>query len=767
MPDDVPHHEREGGLPEPEHVVPVASDVEPLAPGLVDGRDLSPFHRCRRAAQQACLKRVRDVSLALVAHRVVERVREPRRDLVRKRDRHPELGAFREAERQRPEEAPTDMERSDGAPSCRERPLGLPADEGGLTCLGYVPCELVEPAHPRVRVAHASGGQEPELAVVVEAVDADELETVAHEMRCCGVSAVLEPHDAIERRREPGEHLLPESRCLRLLVEQRAAEGDPDLRGERDENVAAVARQPALGRGRHRQRAADHAARFDGECAVRPPATVLQDTRKRGESLLELGRIANHGATQPDGFCDRSLDSERRHAVQRPRRSLDTEDRTQLQPVVLEREERAVVATPSAHDRDGHLGDVVDTDRTRELLGTLPERARLEACELRPARELRPLDRRAPLDLESREPSDDALALRDLGGERQDCCNDHGECELQVEHAVRGADIDRRPERVRLGRDAGGDERDKRTRHRHARGPDAERENDEHDDRDVDEREPASVEEDVRADDRNRRERGALGRPARGEAQPETEREDGPAHDEHRQPVTGPPLGREPQPAGAAEHVHERRRRDRRSHDGSGSDRRAEECGQMPLPAQVDASHEPEQERCSDERLGEVREDEPGRPADARPTTEVENHLGGRRGGEDEGPPAPAHQDERRERHARRREEGCALAGGAEPLPGEDISERIRGCDDDEERDVPGGTGLPRVEPRLPRRGCHAARSLLRRSERQPRGHDTPREAVGSTPQMARSPEERPGACVTPRARRPAWDTWEGRRRAR
>ena len=350
------------------------------------------------------------------------------------------------------------MKRSDGAPSCRERALGLAADERRVTRLGHLPCELVEPAHPRVGAAHAGRGNELELAVLVEMVDAHELEAVAHEMRSGGVGAVLEAHDAIEGCREPHEHLLPESRCLRLLVEQRATERDPDLRRERNENVAAVARQPALGRGRHRQRAADHAAGFDGEYAVRPPAPVMQDMRKHGKSLLELHRIWNDSAPQPDGFSDRSLDGERRHAVQWPRRSLDTEDRTQLQPVVLEREERAVVSTPSAHDRNGDLGDVVDADRAGELLGALPERARLEACDFCAAGELGPLYGRASLGLESREPSDDALALGDLGGQRQDRCHDHRECELEVEHAVRGADVDGRPERVRFGRDPGGDE---------------------------------------------------------------------------------------------------------------------------------------------------------------------------------------------------------------------------------------------------------------------------------------------------------------------
>ena len=188
----------------------------------------------------------------------------------------------------------------------------------------------------------------------------------------------------------------------------------------------------------------------------------------------------------------------------------------------------------------------------------------------------------------------------------------------------------------------------------------------------------------------------------------------------------------------------------------------------MPLPSQVDAADEPEQKRCSDERLGEVRENEPRRPAQARPATEVEGHLGGGRSGDDDGPPAPAHQDERRERHARRREEGGTLAGGAEPLPREDIPNRIGGCDDDEKRHVAGRTGLPRIEPRLPRRGGHAARSPVRRSERRPREHATPRDPVCSTPRMPRPPEEqRPGVCVTPRARRPAWDTWEGWRRVR
>ena len=85
----------------------------------------------------------------------------------------------------------------------------------------------------------------------------------------------------------------------------------------------------------------------------------------------------------------------------------------------------------------------------------------------------------------------------------------------------------------------------------------------------------------------------------------------------------------------------------------------------MPLPSQVDAADEPEQKRCSDERLGEVRENEPRRPAQARPATEVEGHLGGGRSGDDDGPPAPANQDERRERHARRREEEEAPWPGA------------------------------------------------------------------------------------------------------
>src|SRR6188472_1025851 len=147
----------------------------------------------------------------------------------------------------------------------------------------------------------------------------------------------------------------------------------------------------------------------------------------------------------------------------------------------------------------------------------------------------------------------------------------------------------------------------------------------------------------------------------------------------------------------------------------------------MPLPSQVDAADEPEQKRCSDERLGEVRENEPRRAAQARPATEVEGHLGGGRSGDDDGPPAPAYQDERRERHARRREEGGTLAGGAEPLPREDIPNRIGGCDDDEKRHVAGRTGLPRIEPRLPRRGGQAARSPVRRSERRPREHATPR----------------------------------------
>ena len=39
---DVSHNERKGRVAEPEDVVPVAADVERLAPGLVDGRDLTP-----------------------------------------------------------------------------------------------------------------------------------------------------------------------------------------------------------------------------------------------------------------------------------------------------------------------------------------------------------------------------------------------------------------------------------------------------------------------------------------------------------------------------------------------------------------------------------------------------------------------------------------------------------------------------------------------------------------------------------------------------
>ena len=213
-------------------------------------------------------------------------------------------------------------------------PLGLAADELGVAGLRDLPRELVEPPHSRVGAPHTGRGDEFELSLLVEEVDANELQTVADEKRSGGVRALTESHHPVERRREPREHPLSESPRLRFLVEQCPAERDPDLRGERYEQVSAVVRQPALGRRRHRQRAADGAAGFDGECAVGPPATVLEDLRDSGESLLQLRSIRNDGAAQLDGLRDRRLQGERRLAVQRAGRPLDAEDRPQLEPAV-------------------------------------------------------------------------------------------------------------------------------------------------------------------------------------------------------------------------------------------------------------------------------------------------------------------------------------------------------------------------------------------------------------------------------------------------
>src|SRR4029079_6944481 len=246
------------------------------------------------------------------------------------------------------EQAPTDMERGDGTPSRRERPLGLAAEELGITGLRDLPRELVEPPHPRVGAPHAGRGDQLELSLLVEEMDANQLPTVADEKRSGGGRALTAPHRAVERRGEPREHPLPEPPRLRLLVEQCPAERDPDLRGERYEQVSAVLRQPALGRRRHRQHSADRAAGFHGECAVRPPATVLEDPRDSRESLLQLRSVRNDGAAELDGLRDRRLQGERRLAVQSARRALDAEDRPQLEPAVPEREERAVVAAPPA-----------------------------------------------------------------------------------------------------------------------------------------------------------------------------------------------------------------------------------------------------------------------------------------------------------------------------------------------------------------------------------------------------------------------------------
>src|SRR6185437_14247880 len=123
---------------------------------------------------------------------IVERVRQARGNLVRERRRHGEIGALGEAERQGAEQAPTDMERGDGTPSRRERPLGLAAEELGITGLRDLPREMVEPPHPRVGAPHAGRGDQLELSLPVEEMDANQLQTVADEKRGGGVRALTD-----------------------------------------------------------------------------------------------------------------------------------------------------------------------------------------------------------------------------------------------------------------------------------------------------------------------------------------------------------------------------------------------------------------------------------------------------------------------------------------------------------------------------------------------------------------------------------------------
>ena len=242
---------------------------------------------------------MRDVALALVAEGIVEGVgvREATSAAARRVMREPQLAARRSV--RVPSRRPRTWSAATAPRPVANDPSGSPRTSSVSPELRDLPRELVEPPHSRVGAPHAGRGDQLELSLLVEEVDANELQTVSDEKRSGGVRALTESHHPVERRREPREHPLPESPRLGFLVEQCPAECDADLRGERYEQVSAVVRQPALGRRRDRQRA-ETPAGFDRECAERPPTAVLEDPREGGESLLELCSIRNDGAAELD-----------------------------------------------------------------------------------------------------------------------------------------------------------------------------------------------------------------------------------------------------------------------------------------------------------------------------------------------------------------------------------------------------------------------------------------------------------------------------------
>ena len=81
--DDVADHEHHASVAQRHRVVPVAADLEPDAPGHVAGREIRVLEHRQLVGQQAALQRLRGRQLALEAHRVLDRGRDPAGDLAR------------------------------------------------------------------------------------------------------------------------------------------------------------------------------------------------------------------------------------------------------------------------------------------------------------------------------------------------------------------------------------------------------------------------------------------------------------------------------------------------------------------------------------------------------------------------------------------------------------------------------------------------------------------------------------------------------------